>query len=133
VRRLIAVAGVLAVVIAVIVGTGTGLSGSGDARAQAQGLVPAPDRGPDEGQGPFRKLVIRGGTLIDGTGARARGPVDIVVTGRRITQIKDVDEADLGSARPPFDADHEVDATGMHVLPGFVDLHVHAGGPPKNP
>jgi cytosine/adenosine deaminase-related metal-dependent hydrolase len=99
------------------------VSGSGNARAQEQGLVPAPDRAPGEGLGPFRKLVIRGGTLIDGTGAKPRGPVDIVITDRRITKIRDVDEADLAEDRPPFDADHEVDATGMHVLPGFIDLH----------
>ena len=30
---------------------------------------PAPDRGPNEGQGPFNTLVIRGVILIDGTGA----------------------------------------------------------------
>jgi Amidohydrolase family len=131
-RRLTAIAGVLAIAVAVIAGIGPGLSGSDPARAQQQGLVPAPDRGPDEGAGPFGKLVIRGGTLIDGTGSRPRGPVDIVVTDNRIAEIRDVDEADLGSARAPFDADHEVDATGKYVLPGFVDLHVHAGGPPKN-
>ena len=33
--------------------------------------------------------------------------------------------------RPPK-ADYEIDATGMYVMPGFVDLHVHAGGAPKN-
>src|SRR5207247_5862302 len=27
----------------------------------------------------------------------------------------------------------ESDAAGMYVLPGFVDMHVHAGGAPKNP
>ena len=34
--------------------------------------------------------------------------------------------------RPPQNADHEIDARGMYVMPGFVDLHVHAGGAPKN-
>ena len=29
-------------------------------------------------------------------------------------------------------ADHEIDATGMYLMPGFVDMHVHAGGAPKN-
>ena len=93
-------------------------------------LLPAPARGPDEGAGPFGTLVIRGATLIDGTGAKPRGPVDIVVEGNRIADINEVD--DLGAERPPRDADHEVDATGMYVMPGFVDAHVHAGGPPKN-
>ena len=29
-------------------------------------------------------------------------------------------------------ADRVIDATGMYLLPGFVDMHVHAGGSPKN-
>jgi imidazolonepropionase-like amidohydrolase len=132
-RRLVAVVGALAIAVAAIAGIAGKLSGAESAVAQQQGLVPAPPRGPDEGKGPFRKLVIRGGTLIDGTGAKPRGPVDIVVTNQRITQVKDVDPAELGQARAPFDADHEVDATGQYVLPGFIDLHVHAGEPPKNP
>src|SRR4051794_15103247 len=37
----------------------------------------APARRATEGFGPYRKLVIRGVTLIDGTGAPPRGPVDI--------------------------------------------------------
>src|SRR5687767_4701957 len=44
---------------------------------------PAPAR--REGEGPFPKLIIRGTTLIDGTGAPPRGPVDIVIEGNRIT------------------------------------------------
>jgi len=38
----------------------------------------APDRRADEGEGPFERLIIRGATLIDGSGAPARGPVGIV-------------------------------------------------------
>ena len=36
------------------------------------------------------KLIIRGATLIDGTGAPPRGPVDIVIEKNRITQVADV-------------------------------------------
>ena len=39
----------------------------------------------------------------------------------------------MDDRRRPQGAEHEIDATGMYVLPGFIDLHVHAGGPPKNP
>lgn len=88
---------------------------------------------PEEGVGPFKRMVIRGATLIDGTGAPPRGPVDIVVAGNQISQIMPVRDSDLGKARPPYNADYELDATGMFVTPGFIDLHVHAGGPPKNP
>ena len=39
-------------------------------------------------EGPFSQLIIRGATLINGTGAPPRGPVDIVIEKNRITQIK---------------------------------------------
>jgi imidazolonepropionase-like amidohydrolase len=98
-------------------------------------IVPAPDRRPGEGLGPFGTLVIRGAILIDGTGAPPRGPVDIVIEQNRIRAIRSAGTPGLPlpARRPPERADHEIDATGMYVLPGFVDLHVHAGGPPKNP
>jgi imidazolonepropionase-like amidohydrolase len=38
----------------------------------------------------------------------------------------------LRANRGPQGAEHEIDAAGMYVMPGFVDLHVHAGGAPKN-
>ena len=53
-------------------------------------MIPAPDRGPDEGSGPHDRLIIRGATLIDGTGAPPIGPVDIVIEGNRIADIKSV-------------------------------------------
>jgi len=49
--------------------------------AHAQ-IEPAPDR--SEGEGPFQRMVLRGPTVIDGTGAPPIGPVDIVVENDRI-------------------------------------------------
>ncbi|RZI60609.1 MAG: amidohydrolase, partial [Zymomonas sp.] len=95
----------------------------------------APARATGEGMGPFRRLVIRGVTLIDGTGAPPRGPVDIVIEGNRIADIKQAGWPGM-SAKPdrePRDFDQEIDATGMYVLPGFVDLHTHLPGPDKAP
>ena len=40
-----------------------------------------------EGDGPWNQLIIRGVTLINGTGAPPIGPVDIVVEKNRIKQI----------------------------------------------
>src|SRR6478609_3270554 len=57
----------------------------------------APDR--HEGDGPFQRLVIRGATLIDGTGGPPRGPVDVVVEGNRITEI-----ANVGVPHVPIDS-----------------------------
>jgi hypothetical protein len=105
--------------------------------AQPRGnqLVPAPARKAGEGAGPFKTLVIRGAILIDGTGAPPRGPVDIVIEQNRIREIRSAGTPGLPLVpkRPPQDADFEVDASGMYVMPGIVDDHVHIGGPPKNP
>ena len=93
------------------------------------------DRQPGEGEGPYRRLVIRGAMLIDGTGAPPRGPVDIVVAGNRIESIAAAGTPGLPlrTERDPRDADREIDATGMYVLPGFVDTHGHNGDPGKAP
>jgi imidazolonepropionase-like amidohydrolase len=94
---------------------------------------PAPPR--SEGEGPYERLIIRNATVIDGTGAPPRGPVDIVVEGNRIKSLFAVDAAagDMRSTDRPQDATREIDATGMYVLPGFVDLHLHTGETPKTP
>ncbi|MFN0179181.1 MAG: amidohydrolase family protein [Gemmatimonadales bacterium] len=79
--------------------------------------------------GPFGKLVIRNVTMIDGTGAPARGPYDIVVEGNRIAAIVSVGLQGLpndNAVRPPR-GDRELDATGMFVVPGFVNTHGHIG------
>lgn len=104
------------------------------ARAQArEGLNAAPSRRADEGKGPFKTMVIRGAMLVDGTGAPPRGPVDIVVEGNRIRAIRSAGTPGLPmrANRDPK-GDYEIDATGMFVLPGFVDVHVHGGEAPKN-
>jgi imidazolonepropionase-like amidohydrolase len=103
------------------------------AAAQGEDARPAPPRA--EGEGPFDRLIIRGATVIDGTGAPPRGPVDIVVEQNRITRVADVGvpHIEINQDRRPKDATREIDAHGMYVLPGFVDLHVHTGGTPKAP
>jgi imidazolonepropionase-like amidohydrolase len=100
---------------------------------QRESLLGAPDRRPGEGLGPFKTLAIRGVMLIDGTGAPPQGPMDIIVSGNRITAVRAAGTPGLPvrQNRPP-QADHEIDATGMYLMPGFVDMHVHAGGAPKN-
>ncbi len=95
----------------------------------SSGQIPeAPPR--TEGEGPFDRLIIRGATIIDGTGAPPRGPVDIVVENNRIAQIRSVGYpgVEINEQRRPAKGDFEVDAHGMYVLPGFVDMHGHMGG-----
>jgi hypothetical protein len=90
----------------------------------------APDRKAGEGEGPFTRLIIRGATLVDGTGAPPIGPVDIVIEGNRIREVRSVGfpKVPIKADRRPKDAVKEIDGTGIWVLPGFVDMHGHAGG-----
>jgi imidazolonepropionase-like amidohydrolase len=101
----------------------------------AESITPAPARGADEGKGPFKTLVIRGAILIDGSGAPPVGPVDIIIEGNKIQAVRGAGTPGLPlrQNRAPEKADHEIDATGMYVMPGFVSMHEHAGGSPKNP
>jgi imidazolonepropionase-like amidohydrolase len=96
---------------------------------------PAPARPAGEGEGPFERLIIRGVTVIDGTGAPPRGPMDIVIEGNRIADVVSVGvpHVPIDSNYRPRSATKEIDATGMYVLPGFVDLHVHQGTRQKAP
>ncbi len=56
----------------------------------AQQMNPTPSRQAGDGEGPFDRLVIRGVTVIDGTGAPPRGPMDVVVQNNRITDVASV-------------------------------------------
>lgn len=97
--------------------------------------APAPPRKSGEGSGPYSRLVIRGATVIDGTGGPPQGPMDIVVENNIITKMVNVGPPNatiMPSKRPP-QGDKEIDATGMYLLPGFVDTHVHYGDAAKNP
>lgn len=60
-------------------------------------------------------LIIRNGTIIDGTGA-AGYTADIAVDGDRIVAIGELSDRV---------ANREIDATGLTVTPGFIDLHTH--------
>ena len=62
-------------------------------------------------------LIIRNGTVIDGTGAEPR-EADVAVQDGRIAAIGPI----AGAGR------EEIDAKGMAVTPGFVDIHTHYDG-----
>jgi N-acyl-D-aspartate/D-glutamate deacylase len=65
-------------------------------------------------------LVIRNGTVVDGSGepARPAGTADVAIDGERITAVGSVE----GRGR------REIDAGGRLVTPGFVDIHTHYDG-----
>ena len=91
--------------------------------APAQTIRPAPDRPAGEGEGPFERLVIRGVTLIDGTGGPPQGPVDIVDRGQPDPEVRSVGYPSLPIARSAAGRRKakEIDGNGMYVMPGFVD------------
>ncbi|MDQ1520389.1 MAG: hypothetical protein QOI55_1462 [Actinomycetota bacterium] len=62
-------------------------------------------------------LIIRGGTVVDGTGAPAR-TADVAIDGGVITEVGRVAGA----------AERTIDADGLLVTPGFVDIHSHYDG-----
>ena len=64
-------------------------------------------------------FVLKGGTIVDGTGAPA-SKGDLAVRGDRIVAVG------------TFEADPKarvIDASGLVVTPGFIDLHTHSDGP----
>jgi dihydroorotase-like cyclic amidohydrolase len=101
----------------------------------AADMLPTPARTAAQGTGPYPSLVIRGVTIIQGDGAPPYGPADIVIEGGRIAAINIAGTPGLPMRpnRKPQGATREIDATGMFVLPGFVDMHGHNGDPQKSP
>ena len=61
-----------------------------EAKEEPELVKPGPNRKASEGEGPFKRLIIRGAIVIDGTGAPPRGPMDIVIEGNRIEEVKSV-------------------------------------------
>lgn len=61
-------------------------------------------------------VVIRHGTVLDGTGLPAFA-ADVAIAGDRIAAV-----GDLSRARAALD----IDATGLYVAPGFINIHSHA-------
>ena len=84
------------------------------------------------GEGPFNQLIIRGVTLINGDGSPPRGPVDIVVEDNIIVKIQVVGYPGVAideKKRPKLKKEgKELEASGMYLLPGFIDMHGHIGG-----
>lgn len=61
--------------------------------------------------------LIRGGTVLDGTGSPGR-TADVAISDGIVTEVGQVDTS----------AARELDADGLLVTPGLVDIHVHYDG-----
>ena len=93
--------------------------------------VATPNRRLDEGEGPFSHLILRNAMVIDGTGAPALGPMDVIIEGNRIVEMHRVTDLYSVKERRNYEGAKEVDVGGAYVLPGFVDLHTHIVGTEK--
>ena len=78
--------------------------------------VPIPPR--DRSKEPV--IVLRGGTLIDGTGANPVPNAIVVLQGNRILEV-----GSAASVRLPAKVDRDIDTTGSWIVPGLIDLHIH--------
>ena len=95
--------------------------------------IAAPAEAPDRarGEGPFDRLVLRGVTVVNGEGAPANGPMDVLIEGNRIAEIRNLgilEPVDPERRIPIEDGDQVMELAGHYLLPGFVDLHAHFGG-----
>jgi N-acyl-D-amino-acid deacylase len=79
------------------------------------------DERADRGMDGF-DLIIRGGTVVDGTGGE-RFLADVGVRDGLITAVTPADEGGISGS-----AEREIDATGLIVTPGWVDIHTHYDG-----
>jgi len=88
----------------------------------------------------YNRLLIRNAMVVDGAGNPARGPMDIVIEGSTIASIRPARPInEFGTPANPAPSagrvptraagaaeyDRVIDATGMYVTPGLVDLHGH--------
>ena len=72
---------------------------------------------------PRVDILLRGGTVIDGTGSIAK-PVEVAIQNEKILILQP------GSR---ITAEWELDCTGLVVCPGFIDLHNHSDGEIETP
>ena len=85
---------------------------------------PIPPR--TQGAGPYPRVVLRNVIIVNGTGAPAQGPYDLVLAQDRIAEIRSIGAPGaIDASKRAERGDYEIDLTGYYVLPGFVDTHAH--------
>jgi hypothetical protein len=81
----------------------------------------------DLADGPYDRLVIQNAMVIPGHGGPPVGPYDIVIEGNVIAEMIPFDPvtAERRGDTDRATGDRVIDATGMYVMPGMIDLHMH--------
>jgi hypothetical protein len=81
----------------------------------------------DLAEGPYGRLVIREAMVIPGHGGPPAGPYDIVIEGGIISEMIPFDpiSSERRGATDRVTGDRVIDAKGMYVMPGMIDLHMH--------
>jgi N-acyl-D-amino-acid deacylase len=89
------------------------------------GLCAASLAGAAPAQQPQRvDVLVRGGTLVDGTGSQGRA-ADVGIRGDRIVFVGNASASRVTGSRT-------IEAAGLIVAPGFIDPHTHTGGDLSN-
>ena len=100
--------------------------------AQAQDNVTAIKKPPVQtrrfgelAEGPYDRLVIRNANVLPGHGGPSVGIYDILIEGNVITEMKRFDPYTPESEWEHLQGDRVIDARGMWVMPGLINLHLH--------
>ncbi|MGI6643292.1 MAG: amidohydrolase family protein [Bacillota bacterium] len=83
----------------------------------------------------YKRLVIRDATIVSGRGTPAEGPMDIIIEGNKIVDIVKADPIGLSRYGPGFErptGDCVIDAKGMYVIPGLIEMHGHVPTDPNH-
>ena len=93
----------------------------------------APPSAPDRvrGEGPYDRLILRNVIVINGEGAPPVGPMDVLIKGNRIAELRSLGLLKPISEKnriPVLPGDKVLELNGAWLLPGFIDLHAHFGG-----
>ena len=81
----------------------------------------------DLAEGPYDRLIIEGAMVLPGHGGPPVGPYDIVIAGNTIEDMIPFDPvtAERRGATPRTAGNRVINAEGMTVMPGMIDLHMH--------
>ena len=94
------------------------LAGQNVSQQQARASARLAAQNAARAQAPAASILVQGGTVVDGTGAKPRR-TDVRIIGDTITEVGKL---------TPIPGERRIDARGLTVAPGFIDTHSHGDG-----